>query len=188
MTQLYFVRHAQPLYSNHDDAERELSPKGLEDRKLVTKFLMDKGIDAVLSSPYARALETVRHFADTMRMPIIHMADFRERGVASEWIDDFDTFCRSQWADFDFRLPGGECLREVQQRNIAGLNRVLREYEGQRVVIGGHGTSIATVLNYFDASFGYEGFESIRRLMPWIVRLDFEGDTFLGMEQFKLMD
>lgn len=188
MTQLYFVRHAQPLYRNHDDAGRELSPKGMEDRKLVTAFLMDKGIDAVLSSPYARAADTVRDFADTVRLPIIHMQDFREREVAGEWIDDFDTFCRNQWADFEYRLPEGECLREVQERNIAGVMRVLRDYEGQRVAIGSHGTAIATVLNYFDPSFGYEGFESIRRLMPWIVRLDFAGTTFLGMEQFKLMD
>ncbi len=188
MTQLYFVRHAQPLYRNHDDAGRELSAKGWEDRRLVTDFLLDKEIDAVLSSPYCRAVDTVRHFADTVRLPIVHVPDFREREVAAEWIDDFDTFCRSQWADFDFHLPGGECLREVQVRNIAGVQRVLKEYEGQRVAIGGHGTSIATVLNYFDPGFGYEGFESIRRLMPWIVRLDFEGETFLGMEQFKLTD
>ena len=187
MTQLYFVRHAQPLYRAHDDAGRELSPKGLTDRKLVTDFLLDKGITAVLSSPYRRAADTVRDFADTIRLPIIHIPDFREREVAGEWIDDFDAFCRRQWADFDFHLPGGECLREVQLRNLSALQRVLHQYDGQRVVIGGHGTSIATVLNYFDPSFGYEGFESIRRLMPWIVRLDFEGERFLGMEKFNLM-
>lgn len=187
MTQLYFVRHAQPLYRNHDDEGRELSPKGMIDRELVTNFLMDKDITVILSSPYRRALDTVRHFADTVRMPITHMAEFREREVAGEWIDDFDTFCRSQWADFDFHLPGGECLREVQERNLAGVRRVLKEHAGQRIVIGGHGTSIATVLNHFDPDFGYEGFESIRRLMPWIVRLDFEGETFVGMEKFNLL-
>lgn len=188
MTHLYFVRHAQPMYRNHDDAGRTLSPKGLIDRELVTAFLLDKRIDVILSSPYRRAADTVRHFADTVRLPIIHMPDFREREVADEWIDDFDTFCRNQWADFDYHLPGGECLREVQERNIAGIERVLLEYEGQRVVIGGHGTSIATVLNYYQPDFGYEGFESIRRLMPWIVRLDFDGQTFCGMEQFKIME
>ena len=188
MTQLYLVRHAQPLYRIHDDQDRELSPKGLADRKLVTAFLLDKGIDAVLSSPYIRAVDTVRDFADTVRLPIIHIPNFRERGVANEWIDDFDSFCRQQWADFEYRLPGGECLREVQERNIAGILRVLKEYEGQRVVIGGHGTSISTVLNYFDPSFEYEGFESIRRLMPWIVRLDFDGETFLGMEKFNITE
>ncbi len=187
MTQLYFVRHAHPLYRNHDDAGRELSPKGMIDRELVTDFLLDKQIDVILSSPYRRAVDTVRHFADTIRMPIIHMQEFREREVAEEWIDDFDSFCKRQWADFDFHLPGGECLREVQARNIAGVQRVLKEYKGQRVVIGGHGTAISTVLNHYMPDFGYEGFESIRRLMPWVVRLDFEGDAFTGMEAFNLL-
>ena len=71
MTTIYFVRHAEPNYRNHDDASRELSPRGLEDRILVTDFLMDKDVSAVLSSPYKRAVDTVRHFADTVRMPII---------------------------------------------------------------------------------------------------------------------
>ena len=186
MTQVYFVRHAEPNYRNHTDAERELSPRGLEDRKLVTDYLLDKQIDVILSSPYRRAVETVRHFADTVRLPITHVQDFREREIADEWIDNFDAFCRRQWAEFDYALPGGECLREVQQRNVAALRQVLQEHAGQRIVIGGHGTAIATVLHHFDSSFGYEGFERIRRLMPWIVRLDFDGDAFLGMEAIPL--
>lgn len=186
MTQIYFVRHAEPNYRNHDEVTRELSERGLRDRALVTDFLMDKGIDAVLSSPYLRALDTVRHFADTMRMPITHVYDFRERRVSDSWIDDFDSFCKRQWADHSYRLPGGECLREVQLRNISALQRVLQEYEGQRVVIGGHGTSIATVLHWYQPDFGYHDFEGIRRLMPWIIRLDFESDELVGTESFIL--
>lgn len=49
MTTIYFVRHAEPNYDNHDDLSRELSNKGLQDRKLVKKFLLDKRIDAALS-------------------------------------------------------------------------------------------------------------------------------------------
>ena len=44
MTIVYFVRHAEPNYKNHDDMSRELSDKGLIDRKLVTEFLADKGL------------------------------------------------------------------------------------------------------------------------------------------------
>ncbi|MBQ8556083.1 MAG: histidine phosphatase family protein [Clostridia bacterium] len=186
MTHIYFVRHAEPNYRNHDDMSRELSPRGLEDRKLVTAFLMDKGVTAVLSSPYRRAVDTVRDFADTVRLPIVHITDFRERRVDDCWIDDFDAFARRQWADFDYHLSGGESLREVQERNVAALQRVLREYDGQSVAIGGHGTAISAVLNYFDPDFGYDQFESIRRLMPWIVRLDFDGKTFVGYEPFPL--
>ena len=38
MTTVYFIRHAEPDYNNHDDMSRELSNKGLQDRKLVQGF------------------------------------------------------------------------------------------------------------------------------------------------------
>lgn len=63
MTTIYFIRHAEPNYDNHDDMTRELSEKGLKDRALVTEFLRDKEIDAVLSSPFKRAVDTVGEFA-----------------------------------------------------------------------------------------------------------------------------
>ena len=186
MTQLYFVRHAEPNYQNHDDVGRELSPRGQADCRLVTEFLMDKGVDAILSSPYRRAVDTLQPFAETVRLPIEHVPDFRERRIDDSWIEDFDGFCRRQWADFAFHLPGGESLLEVQARNIAAVERVLSAYDGRCVVIGGHGTAISTVLNHYDPAFGYEQFEAIRRVMPWIVRLDFEGTEFLRLEGFTL--
>ena len=54
MTNVYFVRHEQPNYENHDDLTRELTENGLQDRKLVTEYLRDKEIHAVLSSPFKR--------------------------------------------------------------------------------------------------------------------------------------
>lgn len=50
MTTIYFVRHAESNLSNHDDKTRELSPKGLKDRKLVSEYLRDKEIEVVISS------------------------------------------------------------------------------------------------------------------------------------------
>ena len=63
METVYFVRHAQPNYNNHDDKTRELTEKGLTDRQLVTRFLMDKNIQAILSSPYQRCTSTIAEFA-----------------------------------------------------------------------------------------------------------------------------
>ena len=63
MTHLYYVRHAQPDYSVHDDLTRPLTEKGMRDCALVTDFLTDKSIDRVFSSPYKRAVDTVQPFA-----------------------------------------------------------------------------------------------------------------------------
>lgn len=174
MTTVYFVRHAEPDFNNHDDMTRGLSARGLKDRKLVTDFLWDKEIDVILSSPFKRAVDTIGEFAQAKGMEIKLVDDFRERMIGNEWIEDFDDFCKRQWADCDFRRPDGESLREVQRRNIGALAQVLKEYAGKSVVIGSHGTALSTIIHYFDPSFGYNGFQKIKNLMPWIVRFSFK--------------
>ncbi len=121
MTTVYFVRHAEPNYNNHNDALRELSPKGTKDRKLVTDFLSDKEIDIVLSSPYKRAVDTIKDFADLNGLDIETIDSFRERKVDSGWIDNFTSFAQKQWNDFSYKLSDGECLQEVQDKNVSAL-------------------------------------------------------------------
>lgn len=188
MTHLYFVRHAQPNYDNHDDYARELTEKGLEDRKLATAFLENKEIDVVLSSPYIRAVDTVRHFADKHGFTIKTIDDFRERKVDSIWIEDFYGFTKKQWEDFSYKLSDGETLGEVQERNIKALKQVLREQEGKNVVIGSHGTALSTIVNYYQPDFGFEDFEKIRMVMPWVVHFAFVGEVCRLIETYNLFE
>lgn len=186
ITTVYFVRHAIPNYNNHDDMSRELTEQGLRDRKLVTDFLSDKKISVALSSPYKRAVDTIKEFADVNNLQIQIIYDFRERKINSEWIEDFNAFCKKQWEDFDFKLSDGESLREVQSRNINALNNALEIYRGKNIVIGSHGTALSTVINYFDDSFGYEEFNEIKNLMPWIVGFTFEDGRCLEIRKYNL--
>lgn len=187
MTKVYFVRHAEPNYNNHDDLTRELTEKGLRDRELVTEFLADKEIDVVLSSPFKRAYDTVKHLADSRGETILVVDDFRERKIDNVWIPDFNSFCERQWQDFDYKLADGESLREVQTRNIAALELVLAQYQDQNIVIGGHGTAISTVLNYYDPMFDYGEYNKVRRLMPFVAELDFEGKKCIAVKVYDLI-
>ena len=132
MTHVYFVRHAEPNYQNHDDALRELSPKGLADRALAAGYLRDKGVDSVLSSPYRRAVDTVAPLADALGLTVETMDGFRERAVG-DWVEDFGGYSQRQWAYFDYKLPDGESLREVQKRNLKAGDEVLERFAGRRL-------------------------------------------------------
>jgi len=186
MTTIYFVRHAEPNFSNHDDATRELTVKGLEDCKLVTEYLSDKKIDIALSSPYKRSVDTIKNFADTFNLAISTIDDFRERTVDSVWVEDFATFSKRQWEDFNYKLTGGESLHEVQNRNISALLSVLKKYANTTIIIGSHGTSLSTIINYYDTSFGFADFYKIKSLMPWVVKFTFENAECLKIEQIDL--
>lgn len=186
MTTVYFVRHAQPNYHNHDDISRELTEKGLTDRELVTKFLSDKQIHAIFSSPYKRAIDTVKDFSDQYSLEIHTINEFRERKIDSIWIDDFTSFAIRQWKDFDYKLSDGETLREVQKRNIEALDDLLGKFEDKNIVIGSHGTALSTIINYYDNTFGYKDFEKIKTLMPWIVKFTFSYKKCLGIEKIDI--
>ena len=186
MTTVFFVRHAQPNYNNHDDLTRELTEKGLADRMKVVDVLQETTVDAVLSSPYQRAVDTVQPLADLRALTVETDADFRERKVGDGWLEDFTSFAKRQWSDFDFALECGESLRQVQARNLVALTRVLERYADQTVVIGTHGTALSTLVEYFSPGFGYEGFDRIRGVMPWMVRMTFEGQTCIGIEEMEL--
>lgn len=187
-TTIFFVRHAEPNYDNHDDMSRELSEKGLKDRTLVTEFLQDKQIDVVLSSPFKRAVDTVRDFAEKQGLEIEVIEDFRERRTGSVWIEAFKDFCKKQWEDFDYKLSDGESLREVQKRNVAALNEVLGRHAGKNLVVGSHGTALSTIINYYDKSFGHTQFEEIRTLMPWVVRFCFEDEECVEIRKYNLFE
>ena len=185
---IYFVRHAESDYSVHDDLTRPLTAKGLEDSKKITKYLTDKNITKVYSSPYKRSVDTIKDFVEQKQLDINIIDDFRERKISDEWIDDFNEFSKNQWNDFDFKLLKGESLNEVQKRNINALLEILESCEDDNIAIGTHGTALSTIINYFNNDFGYEHFERIRPLMPHIICLSFNGVELVDFEEIALYE
>ena len=175
MTTIYFIRHAEPDYTIHDDMERPLTAEGEKSCSKVTKYLKDKKIDQIYSSPYKRAVDTVRDFSKASGLMIKTIYDLRERAVDSGWIENFSEFVHNQWGNFDYKLGGGESLREVEIRSIPTLEALLRQYPGENIVIGSHGTAISTILHYYDNAYGVENFNLIRNIMPFVAKLEFEG-------------
>ena len=106
MTEVYFVRHAEPDLSIHEDFIRPLSDKGKKDAYNLVTFFNDKKIDAVLSSPFLRAIDTVRNIAFKFQVEIQTVDDFRERKIDG-WIDDFNSYTKNQWMDFNYKLKSG---------------------------------------------------------------------------------
>ena len=190
MTTVYFVRHAEADNSVRDGKIRPLTEKGITDRALVTAYLQDKKIDNILSSPFKRAIDTIADFAEQNGLNIETIGDFRERKSDSDWVRDTDfwPFMERQWADFSYSLSDGECLAEVQERNIAALNNVLSEHKGENIVIGTHGTALSTIINYYDDTYGFDDFMSMVNILPWVVKMDFNDNGCISIEKIDLFN
>ncbi len=152
-TTLYFVRHAHSPYFPDREAERGLSDRGRADARRVTELLAPLAPEAVVSSPYARAVETVRGVADACDDDVVLDDGFRERRLAGSHVDDFDRHADALWADPTLEWPGGESHRTARQRGLDAVARTIGRYgdEGdRRIVIGTHGTLLALILGAYD--------------------------------------
>jgi 2,3-bisphosphoglycerate-dependent phosphoglycerate mutase len=183
MTRIYFVRHSKPNFSIKDDLKRPLCEEGISACKKITEYLSDKGIHKVYSSPFKRAVDTIKDFADQFEFEIEKVEDLRERKVADIWIEDFNEFAKKQWEDFNYKLSNGENLNEVQTRNINAIHRILKSNADKNIVIGTHGTALSTIINYYDNSFDYSAFSRIKNLMPFVVCIDFEGLNAINIQE-----
>ena len=181
MTQLFFVRHAEPQHSWKDDRTRPLTDEGMRDTDRVLEFFRDIKPDAAYSSPYKRSVDTIQSAAEYWKKEIQTDERLREResgigGAGREMIT-------KRWADFDWHETGGESIRMVQERNIAAVWDILEQNPGKTVMIGTHGTALSSIVNYFEPDFGCADFFRIMGWMPYILELDFEGKTYLGKKE-----
>jgi 2,3-bisphosphoglycerate-dependent phosphoglycerate mutase len=149
VTTLVLVRHAQ---SAPDRAlpERDwpLSELGRQQAANLTAALQELGVDALASSPFIRAVDTLRPYAEATGLPIAIDEDLRERSLGG-WLTDIaevEAAVRRMHADLDFRLEGGETGRACIARFDAALARVVEANPGRTIAVGSHGGVLGHLL------------------------------------------
>lgn len=176
MTKLYLVRHAHSVYTP-EEMTRPLSGRGRRDARYVTKLLMKERIDAVCSSPYRRAVETVEGIALHIDQEIKIVEEVRERTLSSEPVENFDEAISIVWADPAFSLEGGESNHTAQKRGVQGIFKILEEYNGKNVVVGTHGNIMVLIMNHFDQKYGIDFWKELE--MPDVYCLTFDHQFML---------
>lgn len=180
MTEIFFIRHSKVEYT----AEDTIRPLSEEGKKLLPSLVQAFDalhVDRMISSPYKRAIDTILPIAHNKGLTIECYDELRERKVSDRFIDDFKTFSERQWADFNYKLPGGESLNEVQSRGLLRIENILKVYDGETIIIGTHGTFLAILLKWFNQNIDFEFWKSIQS--PDIIKVTFKGSEYIAMEQ-----
>jgi len=173
------IRHAEsvaPGISGFDEYTRPLTAKGMRDAQQLCDTLTSTRIDAVYSSPYLRARQTIEPIALARGLTIETVEDLRERLLSSGDLPDWRTQLKRSWEDFDYAPVGGETSREAQARVVRVLDMVASRHAAGTVIVASHGNLIALALNAFRAGVDYAFWESIP--MPAVFTLIREGDRW----------
>ncbi|NBD27514.1 histidine phosphatase family protein [Paenibacillus glycinis] len=184
-TVLLLVRHAESDVRAGSDRARGLTANGRADARRLTEQLRQTPIDAVVSSPYARAVLTVQGIADERGLPVLPVEDLRERRLhGTDRLLPRAAFLEAverSFADPDASLPGGESYREAQRRGAQAVRGLLDRFAGKTVAVGTHGNLLSMILQAWDARYDYAFWQSLT--MPDVYRAEFKADSLLGVER-----
>ena len=162
-TTLYLLRHAesQPDQSI-PEADWPLSELGRRQALDLVPRLQRLAVDAIYSSPFPRAIDTVRPFASQTGLPIHMHQDLRERKLAADNLPDFRGVIRQTWQNFGFAPPGGESNAACQERIVAVVESLAKQHQDSTLLTVSHGNAIALYLNRADPAFGFDQWEAMR--------------------------
>ena len=177
-TTIYMIRHAESPFVFGQERTRKLSLRGENDSKRVTDLISDKTVDLIVSSPYSRAIQTIEGIANAKNIEIKVFEELREwqlKGAYTLSDEEIQLAIKKSFADRDFKLSGGESLREVQNRAIPVIKDFLNNYKGKTIMIGTHGGVMTIMMNYFRDEYGYEFWKNTSK--PDIYKLIFSGEN-----------
>lgn len=143
MKRIILMRHSIPEKVNIPTELIPLSEAGLQKIEEATKKVYSYNIDKCYSSSYKRAFETAKGFYDDVKI----VTGLHERVIGE---DPNEYFWRMQYADYDYKLIGGESLNEVKTRMKTAIDSIVHEMdEGETSLVVSHATAIcAYFLNY----------------------------------------
>ena len=161
-TTLILVRHgvtphtaAKKFSGGLKSSNPGLSDEGRDQVRATADWLapIAERIDAVVASPVRRTLESAEIIAERLGRAVDVEPGFAEMefgrwdGLTFAEVAERDQARLDAWlGSMDTPPPGGESFRAVQERVLAGLDRVLEAHAGRTVVVVSHVTPIKTLV------------------------------------------
>ncbi|MEM8759033.1 MAG: histidine phosphatase family protein [Pseudomonadota bacterium] len=141
---IWFLRHADGTGQAPD---APLSPEGQCAALAIVPALQSLDITRIVSSPYARARETVEPFAEAARLTIHTDPRLREREHGAVPPGGWDREAEMMFADLDAAPFGGESLADVAERGQLAVAEIIAAGDGALIVT--HGLWLSVILSAY---------------------------------------
>lgn len=171
MKNVYVVRHCK---ADGQEPDAKLTELGIQQAENLAKFLLDKDIDFIISSPFERAYRTIAPLAEQIGIEVVLDDRLAERLLSSKNHPDWRNMLRKTYDDLDICYEGGESSNTAMSRAISVVMEVLNG-ENKNIVLVSHGNLISLLLKHFDDQIGFGEWESLSN--PDVFHLTFSGEN-----------
>lgn len=203
ITEIYLVRHAHKapkltgctmLDIVELNKKRPLSSIGQQQARILAELPCFADADVIFSSDYSRAIETAVYLAEKRNCAISIYPDFGERVRTNDIsIQMPKNYRNKQFVDPLYKIYGGESREDVFNRFYKGIEMILHQYAGKKIIIFSHKTAITMLLMHWckweiedELSLSYDGntfFDGKWNGSPEIFRMVFDDSLIRLIEK-----
>lgn len=177
VTHLFLVRHGETDYNRQGivqgrGVDAPLNELGRRQARALAARAGGLELDVIYASTLIRARQTAQSVAlENQNKPLIYLRDLEEMSWgAYEGMQVTDALreefvqMRDEWqrGNYTFSIGGGESAHDVQQRALRGLNYILDNHAGERVMVVAHGRFLRVLLASILDAFGLQRMEEIK--------------------------
>lgn len=174
MKKIYCIRHCSAI-GQHKDSP--LTTEGTRQAQLMSMYLNEQNfpIDKIISSPYLRAVESIKPFADTKDLQINLDPQLHERVLSIEPLEDWLHELEHSFQNPNYRLPGAESSNDAIQRVNHILDHIFINDDAANVVLVTHGNLLTLLLSQYDSSFNFDKWKELQNPDIFLMNYDQQG-------------
>jgi len=177
MKKIVLIRHGKAAMAGKDH-ERELDDDGIIQAKSLKNKLIEMGLAnaKIYTSPFKRAIQTIKPFAENDKSVIIsEKKELEEIHMPKDDKLSKHQIIEKMWEDESFKVSEAISHRDHFNKINPFLNKIFEEFksEDKYLVIISHGVLIGIILKFFfKMSFGFDDWKIMT--MPDIYLLNFD--------------
>ncbi|MEM8485642.1 MAG: histidine phosphatase family protein [Bacteroidota bacterium] len=177
VTHLFLVRHGETDYNKQGIVQGRgidvpLNELGRRQARALASHAATFNLDVIYASTLIRAKQTAQTVAlENQDKPLIYLNDLEEMSwgdyegmhVTDALRDEFVRM-REEWqqGNYTFSIGRGESALDVQQRALRGINYIIDNHAGERVMVVAHGRFLRILIASLLDAYGLQRMEEIK--------------------------
>ncbi|MED3562038.1 histidine phosphatase family protein [Bacillus xiapuensis] len=157
MKKIYVIRHCE---AEGQSPEAQLTDRGNEQALDLSEFFSNIKIDRIISSPYKRALDSIKPLAKKSNVEVEIDRKLTERILSTKNFSDWFEKLRNTFDDIALKFEGGESSREAMERIVEVVEEAFSRNNNNTVIVT-HGNLMSLLLMYFNKDFGYDNWKNL---------------------------
>lgn len=174
LKKIYLVRHGK---AEGQAFESPLTEKGVKQASDLVTFFDNIIVERIISSPYKRAIQTIKPLAEKLNIKIEINSQLKERILSTEPLPDWRANLKETFENPYMTFAGGESSEEATRRMVEVVEGVFKSKLSNTVLVT-HGNVMALLLKYYNKQFGFNEWAKLSNPDIYRLSLDSLGVTF----------